>query len=107
MAQLRYNPELNAYHGVLQEFHQSLYDLGVGFVDLLLIHWPGLAVLPEDRVPKEPSTPRASVGPKPEQPSLQDELPPTPSRELMRAKRKESPWPSDSKRLLKLEAFKP
>ena len=55
MAQLRYNPELNAYHGVLQEFHQSLYDLGVGFVDLLLIHWPGLAVLPEDRVPKEPT----------------------------------------------------
>ena len=30
--------------------------------------------------------------------SLQDEVLPTLSRELMRAKRKESPWPSDSKR---------
>lgn len=75
--QYMYNPELNAYQGVLQEFHQSLYDLGVGFVDLLLIHWPGLAAFPKDRVPK-------------------DEVLPTLSRELMRAKRKDMWWALES-----------
>ena len=41
----------------MREFQQSLYDLGVGFVDLLLIHWPGPVALPEDRIPQDLGTP--------------------------------------------------
>jgi diketogulonate reductase-like aldo/keto reductase len=40
--QYLYAEDVSAYDGVLQEFYQSLDDLGVGYVDLLLLHWPGL-----------------------------------------------------------------
>mmetsp|Transcript_6588 Transcript_6588/g.14329 ORF Transcript_6588/g.14329 Transcript_6588/m.14329 type:complete len:317 (-) Transcript_6588:174-1124(-) len=37
-----YKPELSAYDGIMREFEESLTALGLGYVDLLLLHWPGV-----------------------------------------------------------------
>ena len=34
-------PALSAYDGLLREFYGCLARLGLGYVDCLLIHWPG------------------------------------------------------------------
>lgn len=42
-----YDPNLSAYDGVMGEFLTSLSDLGVGYADLLLLHWPGMFYFPD------------------------------------------------------------
>jgi len=42
-----YDPECCSYEGVLADFHESLQRLGVGYVDLVLLHWPGMFDFPD------------------------------------------------------------
>eukprot|EP00429_Kryptoperidinium_foliaceum_P061303 CAMPEP_0176077832 /NCGR_PEP_ID=MMETSP0120_2-20121206/38920_1 /TAXON_ID=160619 /ORGANISM="Kryptoperidinium foliaceum, Strain CCMP 1326" /LENGTH=328 /DNA_ID=CAMNT_0017411573 /DNA_START=33 /DNA_END=1019 /DNA_ORIENTATION=- len=42
-----YDPSISAFDGVLKEFYMSLGNLGLGYVDLLLVHWPGLFRAPQ------------------------------------------------------------
>jgi len=37
-----YDPAVSAFDGILQDVYRSLDNLGLGYVDLLLLHWPGL-----------------------------------------------------------------
>jgi diketogulonate reductase-like aldo/keto reductase len=46
-----YDPELSAYQGVKDMLYQSLQDLGLGYVDMLLLHWPGMFDLPDRFAP--------------------------------------------------------